>query len=425
MTISNRNEFFYPILAIASIIILLWQHFGLNKSLEIFPNPINKTVMLNDGISGGNSTGTIKNIDDVLQLDCQTVKSSNTFAFCSAMLPIDKNGKGVDLTSYQTLDIWLELVSDSKDTVIIYLLNHEPDAGDEELKRANHVTIYPSEGMQHYRLKLDKFYLPSWWLFAYADDMDNGEPNIDNVTDIQISTGDNAFERSETIRIQGIAISGKWLSSQHLYIFLVIVWTSLIFIDGFMALRRARKKLTKSRVRAKELRKITKFLSIEKEKYKSMAKVDHLTKALNRAGLRDILDHVVQQYVENKVPCSVIMFDIDRFKLVNDSFGHNAGDEVLIELVARVKNHIRKNDCLARWGGEEFVLVCPDTNFDVAIKIAEKHRVDIASTHFSDHPITCSFGVANLTSKGISKCFEEADLALYRAKNKGRNQVAY
>jgi len=117
--------------------------------------------------------------------------------------------------------------------------------------------------------------------------------------------------------------------------------------------------------------------------------------------------------------------DIDHFKKINDTYGHTIGDYVLAEVSQIVKTHIRGNDLFARWGGEEFLLVCRNTQIEQARLVAEKIRLLIASYEF-DHDInaSASFGVATLrANETLEQLFNAADKALYQAKNEGRNRV--
>jgi diguanylate cyclase (GGDEF)-like protein len=126
-------------------------------------------------------------------------------------------------------------------------------------------------------------------------------------------------------------------------------------------------------------------------------------------------------------PLSLILFDIDHFKSVNDTYGHSAGDNVLKRLAKRVQANIRETDIFARWGGEEFVILAPGLFIMEAVQFAEKLRRNIEELDFTKpQKITLSFGVAAF-KKGDSSTIliNRADEALYRAKENGRNQVQH
>lgn len=156
-----------------------------------------------------------------------------------------------------------------------------------------------------------------------------------------------------------------------------------------------------------------------------LSNTDTLTGLNNRQYFNKILTYEfdrVKRY-ENKM--SLIIFDIDHFKNVNDNFGHDIGDIVLKEVSGLVSFSIRKTDTLARWGGEEFVILLPSTPLDMAMEVAEKLRETIETYSFTKvKHMTCSFGVCEYKGEDDEKSFiKKADLALYRAKKNGRNKV--
>ncbi len=165
-------------------------------------------------------------------------------------------------------------------------------------------------------------------------------------------------------------------------------------------------------------------LKIESKKLEEMAKRDPLTGVKNRAGIRDNLFKQVQLVYFRDKPLSIIFIDLDHFKAVNDQYGHGQGDEILICFTRFVLAVTRQADSLVRWGGEEFLLVCPDTNMQQAGHLAEKVRVKLEQ---ADWPkgikVTASFGVTQMGQESTSEFIHRADQALYKAKSTGRNCV--
>lgn len=148
---------------------------------------------------------------------------------------------------------------------------------------------------------------------------------------------------------------------------------------------------------------------------------DALTGIHNRRGLQERIKDKVLNYNY----CLAIL-DIDKFKLVNDTYGHDVGDEILKELASTVSKKIRQNDIFARWGGEEFVLLLKTKDLQVAENIAEKLRIDISKTEFPTvKHITVSFGISSFknSEQTFEEVFKNADKALYEAKENGRNRV--
>jgi diguanylate cyclase (GGDEF)-like protein len=159
------------------------------------------------------------------------------------------------------------------------------------------------------------------------------------------------------------------------------------------------------------------------------ASYDALTGVYNRGTLMRSLDVVIEKTHKKNISAAVLMMDIDHFKNVNDTYGHQCGDETLIELTRRVSGRLRKNDVFGRYGGEEFCAVISGADRDIAFKIAENVRKIIESEPFEfegvSFPVTVSIGLSVINpadSKTAQEIIAEADSALYKAKNTGRNK---
>jgi diguanylate cyclase (GGDEF)-like protein len=168
-----------------------------------------------------------------------------------------------------------------------------------------------------------------------------------------------------------------------------------------------------------------------KAKLAHMASHDSLTGLYNRREIESCLDHVYQQMIRYKRSLSVCLLDIDNFKLINDTRGHQVGDQVLANLAKILKQMTRGADCCGRYGGEEFLLVLPETDVQGAMRLGEllRHRIEQAFMSVDSQEsllkITVSIGIAELTSEisDPDQLLSIADKALYVAKNSGRNRV--
>ncbi len=158
------------------------------------------------------------------------------------------------------------------------------------------------------------------------------------------------------------------------------------------------------------------------------AMVDVLTGVPNRLAYEDRLAHEYAQWKRYQTPLTLMVADIDRFKQINDSYGHRAGDRALRLIARLLKQALRETDFMARYGGEEFVILLTQTSGQTAVDVAEKLRAAVERTEFNDGdartPITLSIGFSSFrASDGPEEVFARADSALYRAKAGGRNQV--
>jgi diguanylate cyclase (GGDEF)-like protein len=163
----------------------------------------------------------------------------------------------------------------------------------------------------------------------------------------------------------------------------------------------------------------------EKRTLKVQALTDSLTGLYNRFKYDKSLGIEIERNKRYKNPLSLIMFDIDYFKRVNDTYGHQAGDDVLRDLATIMRNNIRQHDILGRLGGEEFGIITPETNIEAAQILAEKLRKKVEKSLFcNEDSITCSFGVTQFkVDDSIDSFVKRADDALYKAKKGGRNKV--
>lgn len=160
-----------------------------------------------------------------------------------------------------------------------------------------------------------------------------------------------------------------------------------------------------------------------------LAETDSLTALLNRAALFKKGQKLVKTAKEEQLELSVLLFDIDNFKLINDDYGHSVGDLVLKKIAQLVSETMRSRDVFARLGGEEFVAILPSSDLSHAKAIAVRVLEKVSHYNFSelgvDRNVTLSLGVANIkdTDTEFDDILHAADLAMYQAKAQGRNQI--
>lgn len=237
---------------------------------------------------------------------------------------------------------------------------------------------------------------------------------------VKINEGLRRIERDGTRQ----SILRKWEAKEVVYltresidrIIMAVVAAAALFMLGVIAyLYRQRKSLESA----------NSALEFANERLSQLATTDTLTGIWNRRSFEERVGHELIKADRYKQPLSVLIFDIDQFKLVNDSYGHLVGDRVLVELCDMARQQTRDSDLLARWGGEEFIMLMPNTGLNEAMAVAEKLRANFASHNFQDAgSITASFGVALYQpGESVDHWISRADAALYEAKQEGRNKV--
>lgn len=206
--------------------------------------------------------------------------------------------------------------------------------------------------------------------------------------------------------------------------------------EAFTALQRSKDELEiRVRQRTSDLNEVNSKLSheiaqriIAQNALQEAAMIDPLTRLYNRRAMLERFDHESNRCARNRIPFTILFIDLDHFKAVNDLLGHDAGDTILIETGVRMKSMLRSQDSVARWGGEEFVILLPETELCSGLVVAEKIRSRIADTPFyasgTAVEVTASFGLAeHEPGSDVHRVLKAADEAVFTAKNKGRNRI--
>ncbi len=236
--------------------------------------------------------------------------------------------------------------------------------------------------------------------------------NIDNKSTREELLNDLSFEDNVSIR-RHITNDGKILFFEMLI--------SIIEWNDSNALFASMRNVTERKASEKKLQEAYNKLEI-------LSRVDPLTELVNRRALTESLEYEVNRFGRNKENFSIILSDIDDYKEINDTFGHDAGDYVLVELGKLMTNLLRKQDIVGRWGGDEFLIILPQTNLNGAKLLSEKLRTNIHERKFifddKEIELTMTYGVSEYTGiYSCEKCITQADKALYRAKGMGKDKV--
>ncbi|MDF1884562.1 GGDEF domain-containing protein, partial [Sulfurimonas sp. SAG-AH-194-C21] len=169
----------------------------------------------------------------------------------------------------------------------------------------------------------------------------------------------------------------------------------------------------------------TKELEDTNKRLNYLAKTDSLTQVHNRYSILEILSHELQRAQRSKSKMSLLMFDIDFFKKINDTYGHDTGDNILRELSTVTLKSLRNIDFLGRYGGEEFLILMPDTSSQDALAIANRVKTNITKHLFSENiEVTISLGLVQLQeNESIDELLKRADELMYSSKDNGRDRI--
>ncbi len=247
-----------------------------------------------------------------------------------------------------------------------------------------------------------------------------------------------AIDRMPTEDIQALHLKWGYIKNKEGYldkqtlIYLGIVFSIIIPFTFyvFMLNKHLRTQVAEKRAAILALKTAHDEIHHLKEVAEQEARTDYLTDVLNKRGFYEELRHHIEKYKRTQDACSLVMIDIDFFKKINDTMGHDTGDMLLSELTKIIKNNLRPYDYMGRVGGEEFALLYPNTHLDEAVEITERIRLSIHQHTFNiNHftfQISASFGVSEITEQdSIISFFKRTDKLLYQSKLKGRNRVSF
>jgi len=408
---------------------LLWNQFGMTSTMVIDARSPYNALALDDRANvGGRSVATLARAHGDLGIDCD-LRAGYEWAFCELRLELANAPHGIDLSRFDSMKLWITATGpEAQQRVRIYVRNFDPAysrVGVPESEKIDQLIYEPSAYPQGYEVPLSRFTVSQWWIDEHPMTLDLEAPDFRNATQIAFSTGPKVEPGLHTIRIQRIELSGKLISTATFRLGIIAVWMlsvlGYLVVDGLLK----RRELRLSAASQTSLQRLNESLRLETRSLAEIARTDPLTGALNRKGLADELTRIVRLGGAQTFPMTLVFIDIDHFKRVNDTLGHDTGDQVIRGLAELVRSAVQRDDLFARWGGEEFLLVFRDTPGLKGRDIAERLRERIASAQWVEGlRVTCSFGVAEWhRGEDLNEGIKRADEAMYRAKQEGRDRV--
>jgi diguanylate cyclase (GGDEF)-like protein len=396
---------------------VIWQDQILLRTTHFTPDSTasNSHLVFSDADSGGK---TVVQDTGPLAWDCD-LRTGNPYPYCGYELFVDRHRgtHGLNLTNMRTLAISL-MYEGQATSFRVHLKNFDPHysrATDDDTPKYLRVEADTTPGKwQTTRFVPDDFGVADWWLRKYKLAPQYGRPQFDNITSLIIETGSEAPLGPHAFQIKDIEIRTAIMSDAQWYSLLLGLW--ILMIVAYLGYRLSNLR------RALRERRTLEALALREAQ--EAARHDHLTKVLNRRGVTERFEDM--RRMRREAAMTVILIDIDHFKALNDSFGHEYGDQVLAQIAGVISRNVRAVDLVARWGGEEFVVVCAGIDRRGAQRVSEKIRECIETFDFGEGGrITASFGIhwSNAPETELSQMVALADIALYAAKAGGRNCV--
>jgi diguanylate cyclase (GGDEF)-like protein len=372
---------------------------------------------VDDRGSGGRSQADLVKSQDggPVEMRCE-IRQGFEWPFCELQIELLKHD--LDLSDFSHIRLWLHVEGPTLDhsapQVRVFLRNFDPaySAKGGALNLKPHEVVFaPGAQPVPVELRLSQFMVSSWWAQSHPLPVPLMGPQLDRIRVFSLSTGGQAAPGVHLIRLERAELIGNWVAPETFRLGLVGLW--MFSLLGYLAWEswtvhgRLRRSMKRSR-------------ALEK-----MALRDPLTRVANRDGLTRAMELLLQVQGDMSFPLSVVFVDVDHFKRVNDGHGHEVGDQVLVLLARTLRANLPRDDLLARWGGEEFVIVMPQTPAEEAVAVAERLRQVLARVEWpAALTVTASWGVAQaMAVADVDTALREADQAMYRAKHEGRDRV--
>jgi diguanylate cyclase (GGDEF)-like protein len=421
---SGITRFAFVLLILTGAAILGY-HTLMDKVLVISPSSHFHAVAINDTLDGGHSVATLETTDSSWLLHYE-IRQGYAYPYATLSLFPPASMGFLDLSHYDSIQVKVRFHSQQPTCRIrVQFRNINPIYTRAEIPQTmkyNEVQYDPRDNGYPAKFVWGDFRVPVWWSNMVNSPYWLSRTEVTNVSQIDITTPEvMPLGSIGSIEVVSLSLYGKQIAPTLFYQCVLGIWVLMALLFLIVRTILYSRSLRAQEIRERELRSVNDALSLRSREMENMAKQDSLTNLLNRHGLRDHLVSAMDKARSGRETMSVIMVDIDHFKKINDSQGHARGDEILREVALTLKNSTRTNDCVARWGGEEFLILCPATQLHVAAMVAEKLRRFVEGL---PSQVTCSFGVAEFRGEGTaSDLIQRADQALYRAKESGRNQV--
>lgn len=401
------------LVAVSAIAIAVYQ--WIPREYSIRPGDSWKTLAVADKYECGNSNAIDESNDSEFAYR-YNIHEGNKNPFALLFFHPAEGDKLFDWRWMETISITAYIEGKERENYRLHLRNREEElfSPDENISRKyNQASLQLTNRPTTQTVSLDQFSVPGWWLEQVKMTPENVTPCFDNIEWVEFNTANVPTLGKCRVVIQEIKISGKWISGSLFYKSMLGLWLgfgSLVALSQIVLLR---KELTKSAS-------IELSLQRQKAELAEIAILDPLTQLFNRRGLRSHSTSAMKELRKTGKTFSLIMFDIDDFKSINDENGHSYGDQILQRVAVIVSETVTSNDPAARWGGEEFLMVCKDSELQRACTLAEEIREKIER----EVEITCSFGVCEVgPDLEFGEALDLADECLYLAKRSGKNCI--
>jgi diguanylate cyclase (GGDEF)-like protein len=427
------------VLVLATILAILAYPYIPQRTLEIFPGSGVHWGAFTDSFAGGNTKFTYKQ-EDMSAIEC-IMGDAGSMSLCGNACTFANNMAvthdqlmsdlafatkvspqiTMDLSGYS--GVWIDIdYRGPASFIYLSLQNHEPalDLPDPVRQlRPQSVGISTSELRKPVYVRFKDFHVSDWWVKQFALHRTESGTFFERTRSVVVEIKDQQAGTKHYLEVRSIKFVGEWISKENSYLAITIAFAALLSLEGASRIIGLYRK---HRAAQKSLDALNEY----NQQLQSVAFRDELTQLLNRRAIHEVVRKSLDLKSERGI--AIIVIDIDHFKKFNDTYGHALGDKVLINVAQSLKQASRHYDQIARWGGEEFVILTRESQLENLLAYAEKLRETVASKPVfeegSPNPIfvTISLGITiSSIEEGFDAALERADKALYRSKENGRN----
>lgn len=394
------------------------------KVLQLFPLPDRSAYVYGPDKQGNPSFGWIDK--EKSHFWCN-YESGDLYSCGWSLMLGAGEGRGVDLSSFDGFNIVVHYTGNSP-RIRPYLREFDATYCDinkiDVSSKVMSTTIRTLDLNKSNYVPLNEFSVAEWWVTEFNISRQNSARSLHNV--IAFALDFNTPGNSQ-VRVEKIEAVGERIKKENLYFIIIATWMGVVLIELIARLFTIYRNAKAEELRLKNLTSEYRALEVTTQKYEALSTTDTLTGIMNRAGIHQFLKRVFAKEA-NGASMGLLIFDIDHFKKINDQFGHDGGDSILKDVAAIISGAIRQTDIFGRWGGEEFVLICPNIPQERILELADKLRGAIEQHLFvlpqTTTHVTVSIGATLIDcQERFDLAFKRADTALYQAKNNGRNRV--
>ncbi|WP_185236328.1 GGDEF domain-containing protein [Teredinibacter franksiae] len=432
---NSRNVHLLRLALVAvSVLLILGYPLIPERKLSLFPSAIDLYTDNDSAIGGNSQAGFIA--ADYSQWSCTLRPGLEppNFPSCRIGFTLTEEPEdwtqGRDLSSYDRIRFHYDYEGPAK-FLRVHFRNFDKQLSNAENYNSAkfiHITLRDPGPHINETYLLAEFRLADWWIQQFSIPTQQAKISFERVTSLEIDFGEPVPFGDHKIRLYNIELIGKFISKDRWYLLILSAWMLTIVSGILLHLRNLRTQSIEQQNQLKEMNAYANELNQQSNEYRNQAIYDTLTGVLNRAGAMQIIESSFN-WRKNDDKLALLIIDADLFKQVNDTYGHGIGDIALRQVGQMLLLNTRTRDTVARWGGEEFMILCPLTPREASMCLAEKLRAAAEKLSFDNLPdftLTISIGLTIVSrNESFDDAFSRADKALYEAKNGGRNRWAF